>query len=163
MPVLGEAAVAWSVTASSPLNISHSLWKAAAAVSLLRTDPSSSPLSGVSVSAVPPPAPSQLWSHSASSSEKWGSRSQAGLVRGRLLRRLGAGGGLHQHPSLLKLTVNVNKTVFSSTHTTLPLLTLIEYVFYIFGYSLQISEITRSQTNDKLLYIGCGYTGHTAQ
>ena len=58
--VLGEAAVAWSVTASSPLNISHSLWKAAAAVSLLRTDPSSSPLSGVSVSAVPPPAPSQL-------------------------------------------------------------------------------------------------------
>ena len=77
--------------------------------------------------------------------------------------RLSAGGGLHQHPSLLKLTVNVNKTVFSSTHTTLPLLTLIEYVFYIFGYSLQISEITRSQTNDKLLYIGCGYTGHTAQ
>ena len=139
VPVLGEAAVAWSVTASSPLNISHSLWKAAAAVSLLRTDPSSSPLSGVSVSAVPPPAPSQLWSHSASSSEKWGSRSQACLVRGRLLRRLGARGGPHQHPSLPLFlpiidAVNVNKTVFSSTLTTLNSLFLIDFILYIFGY-----------------------------
>ena len=62
VPVLGEAAVAWSVTASNPLNISPSLWKAAAAFSLPRTEPSPSPLSRVSVSAAPPPTPSQLWS-----------------------------------------------------------------------------------------------------
>ena len=57
--VLGEAAVAWSearlsVTASNPLTVPPSLWKAAAAVSLLRTDPS--PLSGVA----PTPASSRL-------------------------------------------------------------------------------------------------------
>ena len=57
--VLGEAAVAWSeawlsVTASNPLTVPPSLWKAAAAVSLLRTDPS--PLSG----AAPTPTSSRL-------------------------------------------------------------------------------------------------------
>ena len=57
--VMGEAAVAWSearlsVTASNPLTVPPSLWKAAAAVSLLRTDPS--PLSGVA----PTPASSRL-------------------------------------------------------------------------------------------------------
>ena len=60
--VLGEAAVAWSearlsVTASNPFTVPPSLWKAAAAVSLLRTVPTPSPLS---VSATPTPAPSPL-------------------------------------------------------------------------------------------------------
>ena len=57
--VMGEAAVAWSearlsVTASNPFTVPPSPWKAAAAVSLLRTDPS--PLSGVA----PTPASSRL-------------------------------------------------------------------------------------------------------
>ena len=60
-------------------------------------------------------------------------------MRGRLLRRLGAGGGPHQHPSLPLFlpiidAVNVNKTVFSSTLTTLNSLFLIDFILYIFGY-----------------------------
>ena len=61
--VLGEAAVAWSeawlsVTASNPLTVPSSLWKAAAAVSLLRTDPS--PLSGAAPTPTPTPTSSRL-------------------------------------------------------------------------------------------------------
>ena len=171
VPVLGEAAVAWSVTASNPLNISPSLWKAAAAFSLLRTEPSPSPppspLSRVSVSAAPPPTPSQLWSHRDSGHSvtshcipliemrvQQPSRLSAG--QGRLPRRLGAGGGITRthHPSLPLFppiidTVNVNKTVCptdSVVNTNNTKLTVnIDWFDFRLLCSLQISEIYRTR------------------
>ena len=154
VPVLGEAAVAWSVTASNPLNISPSFGKP-------RQPSTSSVLTPHHhhhhhhcpeyQSQPPPPTPSQLrlrsrrdpghgvTSHSESPWEKWGSCSQACLVQGGLLSsHYSAALELevvltsvhHCHSSLPSLVLSI------STLTTLnSLLILIDFIIYIFCYS----------------------------